>query len=205
MRYTQLETDYIIKNYPNVSTIDIANHLSRCLHSVYRKANKLGLKKTDEYLKTEQSGRIAKGMSIRKSTTFKKGNIPFNKGQKLNQSTYEKIKHTMFKKGHTPANHKPIGYERISLDGYVEVKVKEPNVFKFKHRLLWEKINGKIPKCFVVVFKDKDKSNIKIENLELISQSENMKRNSIYNYPPEVVELIKLKNKLSRTIKKIKR
>lgn len=56
-------------------------------------------------------------------------------------------------KGNLPHNTKPIGYERISKDGYVEVKVKmRPSSpycndnFIPKHRLLWEAENGPVPK-----------------------------------------------------------
>ena len=60
------------------------------------------------------------------------------RGKKMPANVYEKARQTMFRKGNIPANHKPIGYERINVDGYVEVKVAEPNKFRLKHRIVWE-------------------------------------------------------------------
>ena len=64
------------------------------------------------------------------------------------------------------------------------------------------KANGKIPKGMIVVFKDGNTMNCVIENLELISFSENMRINSIYRFPQEVREVIRLTGKLKRKIKK---
>lgn len=44
------------------------------------------------------------------------------------------------------------------------------------HRLVWIKHNGEIPKGYVVHHKDENKLNWDIENLELISRSEHLKR-----------------------------
>ena len=50
---------------------------------------------------------------------FKKGQIPHNKGKK---GVYAKgCEKTWFATGHLPHNTKPIGYERISKDGYIDV------------------------------------------------------------------------------------
>lgn len=81
-----------------------------------------------------------------------------------------------FKKGSEPHNTKHNGYERITVDGYVEVRVSKGK-FVLKHRLVWEKEKGKIPKNMIVVFKDGNPLNIAIENLELITKRDNMIRN----------------------------
>ena len=65
---------------------------------------------------------------------FKKGLIPHNKGKKMPAETYQKVKGTMFKKGNIPKNHREVGSERITVDGYVEIKVAEPNKWKLKSR-----------------------------------------------------------------------
>ena len=101
---------------------------------------------------------------------FEKGNIPFNKGKKgICPKGCEK---TWFKKGQAPINHKPVGSERIDRDGYILIKVAEPSVWKLKHRVIWEKANGPIPKNYTVIFLDGDKSNTDINNLALVSRSE---------------------------------
>ena len=83
-----------------------------------------------------------------------------------------------FKKGNIPQNHKPLGTERLDRDGYVEIKISDPNKWQLKHRYLWEKENGKVPKGMVLIFKDNNKLNVCLDNLILISRAENMKINS---------------------------
>lgn len=101
---------------------------------------------------------------------FEKGNIPFNKGKK--GICPKECERTWFKKGETPINHRPVGSERVDVDGYILVKVEEPSVWRLKHRVVWEKVNGPIPKNHVVIFLDGDKSNVNIDNLALVSRSE---------------------------------
>jgi hypothetical protein len=113
----------------------------------------------------------------------------------------ERVKHTWFPKGNKPQNHKPVGHERITRDGYKEVKVSEPNVFKLYHRLIWEQHNGPIPKGYNIQFKDGDKLNTTIENLYIISRKEQMLKNNIHNYPKELIPLIILQGKLNKKIK----
>lgn len=80
---------------------------------------------------------------------------------------------TEFKKGHMPHNYKPVGTERISKDGYLEIKVEDPKKWKGKHILIWESAHGSIPKNHVVIFADGDKRNFNLENLILITQAQN--------------------------------
>ena len=49
----------------------------------------------------------------------------------------------------------------------------------YLHRLLWEEHHGKIPPDFVVVFRDGDRENIVIENLDCLHREEAKKR---YNH-----------------------
>lgn len=104
---------------------------------------------------------------------FSKGHIPQNKGKKMAPEVYEKCKGTMFKKGNVPKNHRPVGSERINKDGYVEIKIEEPNKWMLKHRLMWQQANGKIPKGHIVIFRDNNKTNVVLENLMLISRKDN--------------------------------
>ncbi|QNB48196.1 HNH endonuclease [Thermanaerosceptrum fracticalcis] len=105
---------------------------------------------------------------------FKPGHIPFNKGKKgINCGG----KATQFKKGHAPWNYKPIGTERISADGYVEVKAADPNKWKAKHVLIWEAANGPVPKGHAVIFGDGNKRNLNPENLILVSREQLVRLN----------------------------
>lgn len=99
---------------------------------------------------------------------FQKGQEPANKGKKgVCAAGCEK---SWFKKGHVPANYRPVGSERVNADGYIEVKVADPNKWKLKHRVVWESANGKIPKGYIIIFRDNDKTNTDIDNLLLIKR-----------------------------------
>lgn len=103
---------------------------------------------------------------------FRKGQIPHNKGKKMPKEVYEKVKHTMFAKGNIPPNHRPVGSERISKDGYIEVKVAEPNKWRLKQRVVYDEAKGKIPEGCPIIFLDGNKRNFDIDNLRCITRSE---------------------------------
>ena len=96
---------------------------------------------------------------------FAKGHTPMNKGTK----GMSKANKTSFKKGHTPLNYRPIGSERINVDGYVEIKIADPNVWKLKHRVIWEQHYGPIPNHQPIIFLDRNKSNLDINNLAMVT------------------------------------
>ena len=79
---------------------------------------------------------------------------------------------TEFKKGQKAFNYRPIGSERIDTYGYIGIKVADPDVWEPKHRMLWEKQNGKIPGNKALVFADGNKLNLDIDNLILVTREE---------------------------------
>jgi hypothetical protein len=99
---------------------------------------------------------------------FKPGREPFNKG-KTGVGGWEP---TQFKKGHKPHNYKPVGTERINGDGYVDVKIADPNKWKGKHILEWEKENGPVPNGQVVIFGDGNRRNFDPNNLLLVTRKQ---------------------------------
>lgn len=118
----------------------------------------------------KKSHKIRSGIDCR----FGKGHIPANKGKKgsMSPEQYKKCQATMFKKGRMPQNHRPIGSERTDRYGYVLIKVEEPNKWRPKHRVLWEKANGPIPEKHRLIFADGNKQNITLENLILVSYAQ---------------------------------
>lgn len=105
----------------------------------------------------------------------KKYNFKLNKNQvKHLKRKYNLVSgiNTKFKKGQQAHNHKPIGYEFLRDDGYIEIKIAEPNSWKLKQQYIWEKYNGKIPKGYRVVFLDQDKTNFDLDNLTLIQSKD---------------------------------
>jgi len=105
---------------------------------------------------------------------FPKGHIPWNKGLK---GITIGGKETQFKPGNIPPNYKPVGSERISSEGYVEVKIADPNVWKGKHIIEWEKHYGPVPEGHCVIFGDGNKRNFDINNLILVSRKQLLKLN----------------------------
>ena len=193
--WTELEINEIAKLYPNNYTIDIAKKFNVDVRKIYYIANLKGFIKSVEFLKIEmarQAERIKVAGSIYR---YKPGSISHNKGKKMPSDIYDKCSKTMFKKGSIPHNTKFDGYERTTVDGYIEVRIKQGK-FKLKHRLVYEAAHGLIPKNMYVIFKDKNKLNFDIENLELVTRKQHMIRNSIQRFPKELKEIMFINSKL---------
>lgn len=148
----------------------------------YKEITKLMNEKFNHQLSEEQ----IKGAMFRNNLTtgtggyFRKGSIPWNRGIK----GYMGANKTSFKKGNIPPNYKPVGSERLAKDGYIEVKVKDPNKWELKHRLIYRKHHGEIPKGHNVIFADRNKRNFDIDNLILVSRAQMLvlnKNELIYN------------------------
>lgn len=99
-----------------------------------------------------------------------------------------------------------IGSERVQSD-YVLIKIAEPNVWIEKHRYIYEKKYGKIPKGYKVIFADRNNRNFNLDNLLLVSNSEALILNInklIYENPKLtktgviISKLIDKTNKLNR-------
>lgn len=108
------------------------------------------------------------GITSGRDGRFKPGHVPDNKGKKGNYG-YEP---TQFKKGHRPVNYMPVGSERVNTDGYVDVKIADPNKWRPKHHLLWEEANGPVPKGHCLIFADRNKLNVVLDNLILITRKQ---------------------------------
>jgi hypothetical protein len=134
-------------------------------------------------------------------TRFEKGHATWNKGKK--GWNPEKCKATHFKKGTRPPNYRPVGTIRV-VDGYQEIKMAEGmRQWRQLHRVIWERLCGPIPKGSNLIFRDGNRLNISIVNLELVTKAENMKRNSYHtNYPKEIAQLIQLQGAINRQINK---
>lgn len=136
---------------------------------------------------------------------FRKGQEPPNKGKK--GTCAAGCEKTWFKKGHVPANHRPVGSERVNKNGYVEIKVEEPNKWRMKHRVVWESVNGKIPKGCIIIFRDNDKTNTNINNLLLIKRSTNaiLNHTGLYVHSGELKETAVHIAELKAASSKVKR
>ena len=125
-------------------------------------------------------------LSTGRTGRFEKGNIPYNKGVHSCPKGCEK---GWFKKGQTPPNHREVGEERINVDGYIEIKVAEPNKWRLKHRVVWEKENGPIPEGYIVILKDGNRLNTDVDNLMLAKRSWHARKNQIFpGIGPDLIE-----------------
>ena len=136
----------------------------------------------------------------------KKGHQPFNKGLKqeeyMSAEAIAKTAKTRFKKGNNPHNTLKIHTERVTKDGYIEVKIASPNVWKLKQRLVYEKhYKTQLQKGEVVIFIDKNTRNFSPNNLKKISKAENMLRNSKGDFPQEIIPTMALISQINNKIK----
>ncbi len=119
------------------------------------------------------------GIKSGRTGQFTKGMTSWNKGKK--GFSYEGMKATQFKKGHKPHNWVPIGTERITKDGYIEVKIQEGKFqknWKGKHILIWEQYHGRpVPPGYAVIFGDGNNRNFDPENLLLVSRAQLIRMN----------------------------
>ncbi|MCP3868329.1 MAG: HNH endonuclease [Gammaproteobacteria bacterium] len=138
-----------------------------------------------------------------KATRFKKGRRPHNKGRSFEVGG-DSAK-TRFKQGGKPHNWVKIGSERVTKYGYLQRKITDTGYphrdWVPVHHLLWMDHHGSIPPGFIVVFRNRNKSDLALENLELISRAENMQRNTIHRYPAELKDTIRLASKLQRRLR----
>ena len=119
---------------------------------------------------------------------YKKGQTPTNKGKKwdeyLSKEKQERCRTTTFKKGNKPLNAADIGEERMRYSGskpddqgYLCVKICDGKGNKNwvpKQRVIYEQYHGPIPPGYKVIFADGNRFNFDINNLILVTDSEEL-------------------------------
>jgi HNH endonuclease len=191
--WTEQQVDLLHQYYPTSRADELKKIIGRNIKSIYTKANAIGLRKDPKY-KSDMIAWADKNRSI-----FPKGHVPFNKGKKwddyMSEAGKQAMQATIFKKGNLPHTNTFDGNITIRLDNkgrlYKHIRLSKA-VWQKYHQYIWEQENGKIPNGMLVVFKDKNSMNCSIENLELITRKENMARNSIQRYSPELIQTIKI-------------
>jgi hypothetical protein len=190
--------------YPDMPTAEVAAAFGCEVKHIYNAAYQHGLKKNAAFFESSAAGRLngTTGADAR----FPKGHSPWNKGKRFEAGG--RSAETRFKPNSKPHTWKPIGSERVA-DGYLQRKMTDtgytPRDWVAVHNLIWQEHKGPIPKGSVVVFKDGNRTNFDIGNLECITRTELMRRNSIHNYPQEIVEVAQLRGAITRQINKRER
>ncbi len=193
--------------YSDTPTKKLSLLLERSESAVYGRAAIMGLKKAAAYLAGPDACRLRRGDDVGAACRFLPSHVPANKGLRRPGWAPGRMAQTQFKRGAKPHTWKPIGSTRLTKDGYLQRKISDtgypPRDWVGEHILIWQHAHGQVPKGFAIAFKDGNKAHIDLDNFELISRQELMRRNTIHNYPPELAEVIRLGASLKRQIRKI--
>lgn len=122
---------------------------------------------------------IIKDPNYRNPGCYPKGHVPANKGKSTNGGPPR----YRYKKGNKPKNTLHDGaitlrhpHKNRGSKPYYFIRISEGK-WEHLHRELWKHKYGAIPKDKIVAFKDGNTMNCAIENLELITRKENLRRN----------------------------
>lgn len=133
---------------------------------------------------------------------FKKGGLPWNTGK----SGYMGANKTSFKPGNRPHTWLPVGTERVNPEGYLEIKIAEPDKWKTKHSLVWEQHHKrKPPTGCMIIFLDGNKQNLDINNLELITRAVNgrLSKSGHHKLPPDIKRVAINTHRLEQKVKQL--
>lgn len=201
-KYTNEEDKFLIDNVKGISLKELTDKFNQRFNINLSESSIANRK-----VKLHLSSGITGGQ-------FQKGHTPANKDRKWNEyMPKEKQKNclkTAFKKGNIPHNHRNVFEERFDKNGYIEIKVKEPNVWQQKQRYIYEQYYGKIPKNHKVIFLDGNNRNFNIDNLKLVSGAEHLiiNKNKLRYNNKELTEtgilIAKVINKRVQIKKKVK-
>jgi hypothetical protein len=194
--------------FPMTSNKELAVIFNCKLSTVESKAYYLGLKKDEKHLAKMGETLLQSG----KNSRFNKGNISHNTGKKMEEfmsrEQIEKVKASQFKKGIIPHNALIAGtlVEREDKNGtiYTFIKVEGKRTLELYQRYVWEQNFGPIPKGHIIRFKNGNTKDFSPENLLCLSKKDNMKMNSIHQYPIELKNLMRTNGRLKNQIKKLK-
>lgn len=167
------ELSLLKEKYPNTYTCELSTLLGKNYYTVRNMAKKLGLKKSEAFVKFKQEER-AKALRVHGAKTrFKEKHPSYNSGRPMPDHVRQVIARNMFKEGHTPYNLRPEGSERVNRYGIIVIKIGGNWIPKQIH--IWQQHNGPVLKGYVIAFKEKGV--YAIENLEMLTRHELMFRN----------------------------
>lgn len=194
--FTKAQEAYIKQEYLNLPVKRLAADVNATYGRIMRFLKKHNLVIPPEIIEQRK-----------RDSQRKKGSVPFNKGKKqTDYMTPEQIansKQHRYKKGNLPHNtlHDGKIVERCDSSGrsYKYIRISK-GVWELYQRVVWELAHGPIPEDHIVTFIDENSLNTNLDNLELITRSENMLRNSKHDYPEEIIPSMVLRKKLEDKI-----
>jgi hypothetical protein len=203
--FTEEHLEIITNLYADTPNKVIATMMPHSFSSISKKANQMGLKKTKEHIiKNCRAIAIAqwkelKENSLELNSNFKKGHVPWCKGQKLSSEHIAKLT-GVFKKGQQPHNTLPIGSIR-NINNYNEIKYANHKWMALA-RYNWEQVHGPVPKDMCVFKLDQNKYNDDISNLCLVSRKDLAMLNRNHaKLSPELKEVQILINQIKQKIR----
>lgn len=149
----------------------------------------------------------AKNLTLKELTNEFNNKFHTNRSKHSIESScrYRRIKYVLMPTGFQKNNTlpcKPIG--STSLDnGYIYVKIAQPDVWELKHRLIYEKFH-KIKKDEVVIFLDGNKRNFDIDNLKAVTRSEQVAYQKFQCNKEKNSEIQEIYLKMSKINSKVK-
>jgi hypothetical protein len=189
--YTQ-EQDAFLKKHPILDRV-ILTALFNC---------EFGTSKSNDAIRNHCRRQL--GLKMVNRTVFSRGATPWNAG--LKGYVAPGCEKGWFKPNSDHLT-KGVGHERMK-EGFIVIKVTNENKiarrnFKLKHRWVWENHHGKIPEGMIVSFKDNDKTNCEIDNLELIPRGEFTRLQKVYGWKNEHPDLKPIIRTIAAIDKKI--
>jgi hypothetical protein len=194
--------------YATAHTREVAIILGCTKAAAERRAQKLGLHKDPEFLR--KFCRLQPGCTP--PNKGKHGQPPPNKGLRRPGYFRGRMRETQFKRGSMPWNTLPLWSFRINTDGYLLLKTGKPGPkpnsgWEFVHKIIWEQAHGPLPSWRIarLWWRDGDRTNCALSNLELVPGGEHMARTTLHNFPEPLKKVIILKGALRRRIRRMEK
>lgn len=190
--------------YPTHTAAECAQTMGATVDGIHYAAHRHGLKKSREWIAERSREAMQRLDHPARKSRFQKGLIPHNKGKP--HPSRGRAAETQFKPGMRPHTWHPIGHTRETKDGYLQRKVSDtrytPRDYVGVHHLIWRMHGNTIPPGHALVFRDGDKRNFDINNLELIRRADLMRKNSVHRHGPEIARAYQLIGAIKRQINK---
>jgi hypothetical protein len=194
-KYTEEEREFIKAHAKGISYKTLADLFNKTFHGADITEGAMNAYFGNHHMTNGGDGR------------FQKGHVSHNKG--LKGIHYSPA--TEFKPGRMPKQYLPIGTEVLSKDGYLMRKIADTKPsrkgWKSVHRIVYEAANGQIPPRHKLIFTDGDKTNISLDNLVLVSNSQwaIMCKNHLTSPDPELMKAgLLIANLMSTAARRVK-
>ena len=207
--WTPAEDDIMRAKYPTHSAHELAPLLNRQPKAIWQRAYDLGIRKSRDWLAERARQANLREDHGGRAHRFQKGNVPWNRDTEFNAGgrSVETRYAPGNRSGMATVLWQPIGALRLK-DGYLERKVNDDfpihRRWRGEHLVIWEAVNGPLPKGHAIVFKDGDRTHVALDNLELVSRRELMLRNTVHRWGEDIARVIQLKGAITRQLNKEK-